>query len=722
MGNNGSNSKSQEKSSELAVQYTPDVQYPPSALGYNAKRGCTDLFGWLLYFVCFSVMMLVAVTAFDQGDPDRLIYGIDREGNLCGKHTISNNGTDVTPKVTLMRNGTLLTWSDLDVIVFPIPTPEVCSKQIVASHSSNAPTCEDLLRDALKLGVCWDSCPSAGDKITWYDGSNKVEFTVALDTKKTVNRCIPSDPTELMGDVAEIFGIAGTLTAGFAEMREALHVIGICAGICVLICFLWLFILRRTVKPTVFVSLIVLFLGTCVAVYICFSNYKRSDGGYTEKMWLVLFIGTGGFLIIYVLMCCFFFKNINVACDTIEEASKIPIKIKTMAVVPPVITLLLIPMAAFHVGVALFIETIGDIDENEVISYINITDSEAMNEFYNETDKYLPDAQDALNDTMALANMVVVRFLKEKDWQTYTHLYNLFMFLWSMGLINAVGYLTLALCAVFWYWSVPGDHKQPQGGVLKALYITLRYHLGTLMIGTFIIAVLQLIRFVLAKFENKMRKVSDNAGARCVVSCVSCCLACFERLIKFINKNAYIMTAICGDNFCRGARRAIFLLLRHAWSVIAVNFIADWVMFFGKLQVVTATVAVGWAMLTQLNMAGDDKQTEDCIITLIVIAVIAYVIASIFVAVFSVCVDVVLLSFCYDLDVNNGKDKPYYLPKDLQKSLGHKNQNPTVYEANAAQEMRAHTQQPNFNDPRAFTPPPGKTGNTPLERPLIYNA
>ena len=711
-GGHSSESKQQERYHQMAEQYRPECQYSAAQIGLNAKRGCTDCLGILLYFVCFALMMFVAFVSYTEGDPNRLIYGIDRQGNLCGHRTYANNGTETTPTVKLTRDGKQLTWTDMDLIVFPIPTPEVCAKQVVGM---SGPTCEDLLKDALDLGICTDRCPDADEHILWYDGTeylgkDKVSFRVALDTKETLNRCIPSQPEKLVGNLAELFGVMGSLKSGLAELREALHIVGICLGAAVLLSFLWLFILRRTVKPTVFFSLFALFVGLGFFIFVSYSNWRRSDGGFTEKLWLVLFVGGAGFLAIFLCLCVFFFKNINVACDTIEEASKIPISIPTMAIVPPIVTLLLVPIFVFHVSVALFLETVGDIDAKKIVSYYNVT-----NYIGNDTlpdappIPYLPDPGTALNQTTQLATEVTVKFLQTKDWKSYTHLYNLFMFLWSMGLINAIGYLIIALCAVFWYWSVPGDDKKPQAGVLRGIWITVRYHLGTLMIGSLIVAIIQLIRFILSRLEDRMRKISDNATIKCILSCIQCCLACFERLIKFINKNAYIMTAICGDSFCKGARRALFLLLSHAWSVIAVNFIADWVMFFGKLQIVAGTTALGWAMITQLDMAGSDKATEDAVLTLIVIAATSFLIVSVFVQVFSVCIDVVLLSFCYDLDVNNGADKPYFLPTDLQRSLDVKNMT-------AKHRPVQMAEVPNF---RAGTPPP--KGATPMEAPLMYH-
>ena len=44
------------------------------------------------------------------------------------------------------------------------------------------------------------------------------------------------------------------------------------------------------------------------------------------------------------------------------------------------------------------------------------------------------------------------------------------------------------------------------------------------------------------------------AAVNFVVKCAACCIACFERLIRFLTDNAYIMMAITGKNFCASAR------------------------------------------------------------------------------------------------------------------------------------------------------------------------
>lgn len=47
---------------------------------------------------------------------------------------------------------------------------------------------------------------------------------------------------------------------------------------------------------------------------------------------------------------------------------------------------------------------------------------------------------------------------------------------------------------------------------------------------------------------------SKASIAQFAIKCASCCIACFERAIRFLTENAYIMMAITGKNFCTSAQ------------------------------------------------------------------------------------------------------------------------------------------------------------------------
>lgn len=64
---------------------------------------------------------------------------------------------------------------------------------------------------------------------------------------------------------------------------------------------------------------------------------------------------------------------------------------------------------------------------------------------------------------------------------------------------------------------------------------------------------------------------AQNSCVKFILKCTSCLVACFERFIKFITKNAYIQVALTGSNFCVASKDAFYLVLRNPlkFSVVA---------------------------------------------------------------------------------------------------------------------------------------------------------
>ena len=123
-----------------------------------------------------------------------------------------------------------------------------------------------------------------------------------------------------------------------------------------------------------------------------------------------------------------------------------------------------------------------------------------------------------------------------------------------------MGFNQMVLAGSFgiWYWS-----KSKSSCILfTAFKDTSIYHLGSIAFGSLLIAIVKLIRFMIDKIEKKLKKaVGNNPVTLCIIKFVSCCCKCFfwclEKFLKFISKNAYIMVAIYGRNFCVSAVDAL---------------------------------------------------------------------------------------------------------------------------------------------------------------------
>lgn len=113
-----------------------------------------------------------------------------------------------------------------------------------------------------------------------------------------------------------------------------------------------------------------------------------------------------------------------------------------------------------------------------------------------------------------------------------------------------------------------------------------------------------------------------------------------ERLIKFLNKNTYIMVAIHGEPFCRSMRDALNLLMRNIGNVYVTSRVTT-------LQFAIFNISISAAMggLTYWLLPNDIEQ--NLMIYPILVAVIgSSIVAATFFGVYSMAIDTLFLCFC----------------------------------------------------------------------------
>ena len=125
----------------------------------------------------------------------------------------------------------------------------------------------------------------------------------------------------------------------------------------------------------------------------------------------------------------------------------------------------------------------------------------------------------------------------------YARWYYLFGFLWVMNFMLACQQMVIAGAIAGWYFTVDKSSL----GCLNQHFITTSvknlvvYHLGTVAVGSFIIALIQFIRIVLMYIQRKLKGM-ENKVAQYALKALQCCFWCLEKIMKYINRNAYIMT------------------------------------------------------------------------------------------------------------------------------------------------------------------------------------
>ncbi|KAK4319619.1 hypothetical protein Pmani_009461 [Petrolisthes manimaculis] len=237
--------------------------------------------------------------------------------------------------------------------------------------------------------------------------------------------------------------------------------------------------------------------------------------------------------------------------------------------------------------------------------------------------------------------------------------YHIFAFLWITQFVLACQDITIAGAVAQWFFT--RNKKKDLGWpILTSMKRMYRYHLGSIALGSLIIAIVKLVRYMLKSLEKRLNR-NGNQCCACLLKCCRCCLWCFEKFIKFLNKNAYIEIAIYGYGFCKAAQKAFTLLVSNVLRVAAINSVGTFVLFLIKMSIVGLTVLIGFYMFK------DRTDLNYFFVPLIIAAIFSYFIAHCFISVFEMTIDTLFLCFCEDCERNDGIAKPYFMSKGLMK-------------------------------------------------------
>ena len=100
--------------------------------------------------------------------------------------------------------------------------------------------------------------------------------------------------------------------------------------------------------------------------------------------------------------------------------------------------------------------------------------------------------------------------------------------------------MTIAGAVAQFYYARGSREKMPRSPLWSSFAITLVYHLGTVAIGSFILALLIFVRMVLNFIQRRTRFLTrgkiGNSWLKYLFSCLALILWVIEKIVKFINR------------------------------------------------------------------------------------------------------------------------------------------------------------------------------------------
>ncbi|XP_066523036.1 choline transporter-like protein 4 [Hoplias malabaricus] len=713
-----------KKKEEQSSEYGDPAQHDPTFTGPIHNRSCTDIICCVLFMLVIAGYMVVGILAWVYGDPRQVLYPRNSTGSFCG--IAPNQDKPNVFYFNIVKCATATNVMAAALQGLQCPTTQICVKSCPTDFWSLPPAAyfpKANLSQFFKQELCVSSFDLSTTTLTATQIINK-ELCAYFYTPTTsvLGRCLPSlggssynnipptfslpgySPNETVnvlqnstGDLLNGFNARDVGVRIFSDFASSWQWIVLGLVIAMIVSLLFLLLLRFLAGILVWVLILGVLAVGAFGIWYCYNEYTLladstltyKNVGFTTNVdvylqirdtWLAFLIILCVVEAVLLLTLIFLRTRILIAIALIKESSK-AVGYMMSTLIYPLVTFVMLLVCVSYWGItALYLATSGAPVFNIVALNSSLPGCSSITG--NETCDPLT-FNSSLTPSCPSARCVFIKYNSEGLFQKNIfnlQIYNVVAFLWCVNFVIALGHCTLAGAFSSYYWAFHKPSDIPACPLVSSFMRALRYHVGSLAFGALILTVIQVIRILLEYIDHKCR-AAQNCCARFLMCCLKCCFWCLEKFIKFLNRNAYIMIAIYGKNFCVSAKNAFLLLMRNILRVVVLDKVTDLLLFFGKLLVVGGVGVLAFFFFSgKIQIPGNTFKASALNyywMPIITVVVGSYLIAHGFFSVYNMCVDTLFLCFLEDLERNDGSaEKPYYMSKNLMKILNKKNKQP----------------------------------------------
>jgi len=586
----------------------------------HMKRWVTDV-PFLLAFGTFWVGMIVcAGMGFSKGDITRLLYFVDYNGNRCGQGALTD-----------YKYSHWTHWGNVgtNICVKECPLKDVKFTLQDNFIGSNGPNIGYVSKSESNL-VClttYLACVSQ-QQVSSLVGSLFSSSCCTFSASPAPNGlfiCVPEALQAGATSQAQEYtdGANTMMASATGDLLVGWYIIVTAGFLALFMSFVYTYILKYSaacfVYSVVALSNITMIAATGICFYM-YDKYKKAfdDSGLSSDnqmsvMMLMALCVCGVIAIVLLCMTICMCKQIRIAVGVIEAACEAIQSMPLIVIYPLFSYLFLMCFMVYWIFVAAYMASAGEYVKDPL------------------TGVYTMAYEDSMQKAM---------------------FYHFFGLLWQMAFIRHMTILVLAGAFGAWYWTpqpvkTAGEFsKENPSPILSSLCRSVLYHTGTVAFGSFIIAVLQMVQYIL----EYIKKRQDSRFLKWIIAIIQACVKCFERIMEYISKCAYIVTACKGNMFCTAAWESFKFLWNHLGQHAVVNWISAFLLGLGKIFVVATVCCVTFVM------ASANSNISSPYILLLVCLIIAYLVASLFLGVVDTGIDTILVCFCWELDANGAME------------------------------------------------------------------
>ncbi|OMP04661.1 Choline transporter-like protein [Corchorus olitorius] len=678
------------------------------------NRKCRDV-AFLVIFIAFWVAMIVNSSfGFNQGNPSRLTYGLDYEGNLCGKkhghrdlhelelkywlnpNQVYQTGVkDSQFKLSNARSICLLDcpipsedslnwvcdypdgdirlslndWIDRNYDYFEFLTPEMRN----TSLQLQGPCYPVIFPSVNVYWSCQFIARASNTSLRHWQQMGGVNINEDIVIDKSIHRSINSR--------------SSVLKRYMADIGKAWPVLIVCGGLLPLfLSVIWLLMIRHLVAamPWITVALFNILIITVTMLYYLKAGWIGNDaispiigehdpyvhvsGRELHHLRVVAILMTF-VMVVSILTSIAIIRRILMATSVLKARSfdlhrflpRCQVAAKVIGEVQALIIFPIIPYAIlaifymFWISAALHLFSSGQVVQNNCNSNCCAYDLASKKVNCDRCCGY------SIHYTPHIAIAI------------FFHLFGCY---WATQFFIACSSTVIAGSVASYYWA-RGDTSPeiPFLPVFASMKRLIRYSLGSVALGSLIVSFVESIRFILESIRRKLKVAGttpDSWFGKMGYHTSNGCLRCVEWTIKSVNRNAYIMIAITGKSFCRASSIATELIMNNILRIGRVNVIGDVILFLGKLCVSLSSAVFGFLMLDEHKYSSGHNKISSPLLPVLVCWALGYVVATLFFGVVEMSIDTIILSFCQDSEEHQGTAQ--YAPPLLIETLSDQNE------------------------------------------------
>lgn len=590
--------------------------------GPKRDRSITDFIFCIVMIVFWVATIVLAIIAFSLGDPSKLIQTYDFQGTPCGKASANTANFKYTYFYRPFSNFSSVvcltkcpTWAENQT---PVLTVDCFAPNVTYNADING---------------CVGT--SAFDFKNFLDISNFLnlnKFVVYNTTTEFDRFCMPYLPinsdNSTLASLQQMKLVTQTqfyFQQYMSDIKASWKYFLVTVAISAVISVFSLIFIRWCAGVLVWVIILLYLVAVFMIAALCGYQYNRIVENMPETLRIstnpdyknaqnyyiaqIVLYCVGGISVIVVLMLV---QTISVTISIIKTTSMFIFSNLLIIFVPLLSIIAMSLYIALWISVLVFLWSVG-------------TEKQRSNSPFSEV-----------------------------EWSKTTQyflIFHAFALLWNVAFLNYYGSFIISCVCGIWYFNGGKD----QNGffswpILTSSWWGIRYHLGSLSFGSFILAICWTAQIILEYLRQYAAKLSSGGINSVVINlflrCLSCYVNCFTRFIEFISELGFAQVAITSNNFCTSCAEAFALLVANPLKFGAVGWIGSSFVFLGKVFVGSVSGVIGYFLISA------DKALNEVlyerVVPILFMAVIGYIVGSVFFSVFGSASNAMLLCFFYD--------------------------------------------------------------------------